>query len=266
MATTTRTRKTASAPKTEETTTPPAPEETPVENTPEDVDTDEMEDLSTLEKEMAKLPDLDNPVIKAMLPFVAEVAASIRDDREIVLMNTLTDEGVNVFAHNSDNEEIVKIREVHDDINETITRLTKEINEKTAELNDAYTDLTEKAREVMAGQLDENAKVTANIRIKQAKTKMKSYLSPIMAEVDDLNEMPALKAYLDEVKTVTGDNAIRMVSTSGDSAPPRTDHSAKVRTWAKNNGIKLNEKGRVPKWAIEQYNEANPNDQIKMSY
>ncbi|MFD0685823.1 histone-like nucleoid-structuring protein Lsr2 [Actinomadura fibrosa] len=35
------------------------------------------------------------------------------------------------------------------------------------------------------------------------------------------------------------------------------ERSAEIRAWAKNNGIKVNERGRIPATVIEQYEAAN---------
>lgn len=35
------------------------------------------------------------------------------------------------------------------------------------------------------------------------------------------------------------------------------ERSAEIRAWAKNNGIKVNERGRIPAHVIEQYEAAN---------
>lgn len=239
---------------------PPAENETPEDNGAEN----EEVELSTLDQEMARLPETDDPMVSAMLPFAAQEVAKIRDDRDIVLANSLTPEGINAFAHNSDHADIVKLREAHEEANAEVTRLMNELNDANATLQNAQEVWEDKAKEVMSENLDTPAKLAAEMRIKQTRSKLTGILTPIKNVMEDEGNEP-IKEYVTYVNSAAyAGQPVVIRSTNGDRGPSKSDQSEKVRHWCRKNGIMVNDKGRLPKDIVLAYNQANPNDRVTL--
>ncbi|MEU8310818.1 Lsr2 family protein [Actinomadura sp. NPDC048955] len=73
----------------------------------------------------------------------------------------------------------------------------------------------------------------------------------------DLSKKNAAKLRSGLEPFVTGARRRRKTVGRGPRTAGSRERSAEIREWAKNNGIKVNERGRIPARVIEQYEASN---------
>lgn len=173
---------------------------------------------------------------------IASGMVDYRRFSDIILQNTPSEEGIQHYAATSGAEEIVKYRTEVKGTESEIAELQKQIEAKRADLGRQVDALNEAARVEMNKNLDTGAKVKAKADREKSTTAITSYLRTFKVEMPDWDDHENVKTWVSDVnKTVNGTG--RFVSQNSD--PRNAEYNARVREWAKNNGVRVSERGRI---------------------
>lgn len=161
---------------------------------------------------------------------------------DIILRNTPSEEGLKRYAETSDSPDIVKRRDAVKATETEIAKLQAEIEAKRTELGRQVDALNEAAREEMNANLDAEARIKAKADREKVGTAITTYVRTFKVEMPDWDEHESVNEWLTDItKTVNGAGRF----TSANTDPRNAAYNARVREWAKNNGVKVSERGRI---------------------
>lgn len=212
--------------------------------TPETPDTPDIPETDPLQDAINAIPEeIESGTFPYML---AERMASGMVDyarfSDIILRNTPSEEGLKHYAENSDSPDIVKHRDAIKATEAEIAELQAQIEAKRGELGRQVDALNNAAREEMNANLDTEARIKAKADREKVGTAITTYVRTFKVEMPDWDEHESVREWLTDInKTVNGAGRF----TSANTDPRNAAYNARVREWAKNNGVKVSERGRI---------------------
>lgn len=253
--------------------------QTPSDATPNEEDNSEAgkevdgsnnngEEISDEEKDFERLPGTDSldedirDVVEAALNRIMTIVHDVEAAQAVVLRNSLTDEGIEYLAKNGDNEDIVKLRTDHDETASRIADLEAELETLKDKQETKWAVLFEKAREVLKEDVNDDERLGAEARKTKAQKKYTTYRSTLETEVE--TDEPGNEAFAEFIREMNsrvyaGQKMIPTGVTTGNTRTPADrEKAAEVRQWAKNNGIRVNERGRIPETILKAWEVKNP--------
>lgn len=246
----------------------PTPEENEMAEE-ENIIFEEAEDTSRnpLEIEVSLFPEMDpekDAAKKLFMTRIAECVLEIEKCDSIVLKNTLDEKGITYYGDTSEDEGIVTIRTKRDEARSEIAEIYKRLEKLEEEEEQLQTEIYNLAQGKMREGIDEYARKGATDERRTFVTKYTSYRDPLKWEIGDINatENAAYAEWLSGIHKRVYPNSVGAPSSG--STNTRTAHSrdrsAEIRTWARNNGIKVNDKGRISQHVISRWEAATGND------
>lgn len=259
MATSTRTRSKKAE---EENGTPEEAVTNPPENNePNSADSsEEVNNTDQDDRAFTSFPETDDKFLQDTMEKIVEVALEVEDHNAVVLENSATDDGIQHIAENSDNPEIVEQRAERDEVGSRIAELEKELETLNANYEEKEKALYESAEDVLKENIDETKKLGAKMQMERGQKQIGSLLTVLRQFVDlDDSENVRFQEFIREVnsRVYKGQKMIPTgTATNGNRSQSDRDKSAEIRAWAKNNGIKVNDRGRIPQHVIDKYEKA----------
>lgn len=244
----------------------PAENATP-EETPEKAAEVENAEPTPLEEALNEIPtEIEQGSFPYMLAVqVQQEWVKAETANDTILKNTPTPDGIAKFAAETADNDVVKLRTEVQDTESEIAALQEKVETLRETLGRQVDALNGKAKEVMEANMISDAEKTA---LKAEKDKALKAAGNYMASFK--TALPEWEA--DEgIKTFVG-NVMRRVHGAGRyvqqttgapinrKSPEVTAWNDRVREWARNNGHRVHERGRIADAIKLAYITANPTD------
>lgn len=226
------------------------------ENTTEPEENAESEEKDPLAVEIDNLPHVEDKVSSILLQETAEFLVDFDRHHKIFIENSLDNDAIQHAAdtHTGD-AELTEMREKRDETQKQISDLEAQIERLEGVLKAQKQSLWDRAEKVLSETVSEKDRNNAKAEKEAISGKIRINFGTIKQRIPNWQENYALQTWFRETNLRLHGNAT--TATPQRSVESRRENE-KIREWAKLNGFRVKDRGRLPDTVVHAYRVANP--------
>lgn len=213
---------------------------------------------SALTEEMERLPESEDELLSIVLRKAAEELVKYDEQEKIRLANSLSEDAIKNAAETHENEELVKLRDEKANTDAEIERLEAELEKQKGVLEAQEQRLYDKAETILESTVDKDLLKSAVIEKDNCKNRINAHIKYIKDMVPDWNTRLDFQQWIRSTNGRINNNAT--TATNGGRTSANRDRAERIRKWAREKGMAVSDRGRIPQHVIIAYEAVFPND------